>query len=388
MRNYKELMDRLLTLPTCALVTTGRTGTDLLQSLLDEHPEVLLFNGSLRYHAYWNSSICVSSGTFAISDYVDEFIGKYLERFKSRYDLLEGKDRLGNNFDQSLDIDLVQYKREVLCLLEGRNVTPKNSLVAIYAAYALCLGQDIDSKALLFHHPHHFDELDAFLADFPDSKVIVMTRDPRANFVSGIDHWRKYWSGVDDGRHLYKYIARILADATVLQDRAIDYMVVRIERLGSRRVIQCLCDWLNIAYNECLTRSTWGGLTWHGDRVSEKTNVQTGWSSDMLENKWETNLSVKDKYVLGFVMSNRLRHYGYPYKNINVVDAIIMPFLIMLPLRYETRFFTLSYLRKHKPRGSITLTLRNIVFYLRRVHLFMKYYARIIRNDEFSCRFV
>ena len=54
-------MERLLKLPACTLVTTGRTGTDFLQSLLDSHPQVLTFNGSLFFQTFWANSVCVSS---------------------------------------------------------------------------------------------------------------------------------------------------------------------------------------------------------------------------------------------------------------------------------------------------------------------------------------
>ena len=47
--DYKTLMERLEALPSCTLLTTGRTGSDLLQSLLDSHPEVLAFNGHLMF---------------------------------------------------------------------------------------------------------------------------------------------------------------------------------------------------------------------------------------------------------------------------------------------------------------------------------------------------
>ena len=82
-------MERLLKLPACTLVTTGRTGTDFLQSLLDSHPQVLTFNGALFFQTFWANSICVSSGNPDPADLIDEFIGKHIEKLKSKYDLIE-----------------------------------------------------------------------------------------------------------------------------------------------------------------------------------------------------------------------------------------------------------------------------------------------------------
>ena len=43
--DYAQLWRQVEGLPWCALVTTGRTGTDFFQSLLDSHPEIFVFNG-------------------------------------------------------------------------------------------------------------------------------------------------------------------------------------------------------------------------------------------------------------------------------------------------------------------------------------------------------
>src|SRR3990167_8055858 len=109
-RDGKALMAHLTRLPACGLITTGRTGTDFLQSLLDMHPQVLTFNGILYFHDFWEQSKCVKSGSFHLPDFLDEFIGHHIEKFKSRYDIQERKDQLGENKDQSLDLDVGTFK--------------------------------------------------------------------------------------------------------------------------------------------------------------------------------------------------------------------------------------------------------------------------------------
>ena len=39
--NYDQIWQKMEDLPWCALVTSGRNGSDYFQSLLDSHPEVL-----------------------------------------------------------------------------------------------------------------------------------------------------------------------------------------------------------------------------------------------------------------------------------------------------------------------------------------------------------
>ncbi len=386
--DYRKLMDRLLEMPACALLTTGRTGTDLLQSLLDSHPEVLVFIGSFFYHKFWNNSVCVAAGDFELSDFVDEFIGKHIGILQSKYDITERRNQLGDDHNQSVSIDLGEFKSGVTNLLSGREINSKNSMIAIYAAYAMCLGQDIEKKTLLLHHLHHAERLGNYLKDFPDSKIICMTRDPRANFVSGIEHWRKFDPSTDQGSHLHFYIKRILEDATVLEKYNNEYIAIRIEDIGRENVLRKLCKWLNISYNRCLMKSTWGGLTWHGDRLSEKRSEGSGWSAEMLKNRWETRLSFIDKYVLNYIMFYRLRYYGYSYQKISILDSIVMPFLILLPLSYEWRFISFSYIRDClRDREYLKIT-SNVIFYRRRVGLFMQFYSKITRREKFNQPFL
>jgi len=380
-----RLMDRLLKLPSATLIATGRTGTDFLQSLLDSHPEILTFNGALFYHTFWKNSACVRSGKFTLSHFLDEFIGKHIEKLKSAYDILEMKHRLGESRNQSLDVDIARFKSGVIELLDGLEINSKNSMVAIYAAYARCIGQDIEKKKILFHHIHHSEKLGDYLKDFPDSKIICMTRDPRANFVSGIEHWRRFDPRTDNEAHLYYCIKRILADSSVLKKYDNQYTAIRLEDVRKKGVIlKKIAEWLGISYNACLTKSTWGGLAWHGDMLSERKKKDDGGSSIVYNNNWENRLSHFDKYVLNYIMFYRLRHYGYSSKRASFLALLITPFLILFPLSYERRFFSFGYICDSLRRRDYAKIAKNVLYFLRRVCLFMKYYADTAGRKRFT----
>ena len=386
--DYKRMMDHILQLPSCTLITTGRTGTDFLQSLLDSHSEIMTFNGHLGFYEFWRDSCCAKVTNVKLNDLLDEFIGKHIEKFKSRYDFEERKDRLGRDGDESIDIDLLQFKNAAKALLLDRKINSKNILLAIYGAYTLCLGQNLERKNVFFHHIHNAERLDDYLIDFPCSKIICMTRDPRANFFSGIEHWRKYNPNSDHGGHLFLYIKRILLDAYVLEKYSNDYVVMRIEDLGKKKVIDKLCTWLGISYEDQLTKSTWAGLTWRGDRLSANENDTGSWSAKMLNNSWEKNMSATDKHLLNFLMNSRLKFYGYQYYKNRVVDYIIIPFLILLPLSFELRYCSFSYIRKVIKNNEVKKIIFNCISYPRRVVLFYKYYFKTVGCFKFSRNFL
>ena len=185
--DYPKIWAAVESLPWAVLVTTGRTGTDFLQSLFDSHPEVFVFNGQFYFHDFWASANSINyGGNLEIEDILDEFIGLHIKSLKSCYDVVERKGELGENRDASIDVDIKMFRGHIIGLIAQHEITSKNFITAVYVSYALCLDQDIGKKRLFFHHQHRINRLHPFLADFPNSKIISMTRDPRANYVSGV----------------------------------------------------------------------------------------------------------------------------------------------------------------------------------------------------------
>jgi len=387
-RVYADMMAHLDTLQPYALITTGRTGTDFLQSLLDSHTEVLTFNGSFWFHDFWDNSKCAKTDNIIILDLLDEFVGSHLEKLKSKYDLRERKNSLGENGDQSIDIDLSVFKTEAAKLIHGRKVTSRNFFLSVYGAYAICLNQDLLKLKILLHHIHNAERLPQYIADFPDAKIICMTRDPRANFVSGVLNWRKHDKKSDCGWHLFYYIKRIIVDAYSVDQYSNECIVIKIEDIGKKCIIQALCHWLNIKYETTLEHSTWGGLRWRGDRVSSNENTSTGWSAKMLENAWETKLSFLDKYLLNFLMHDRLKNYEYQNDPIHFYDNFIIPFVILIPLSFEMRFFSLNYIGGALKSDNKIIIIKNVVYYIKRIAHFYYVFFRRLGGFKFSKNFI
>jgi len=73
--SFSSVWDRVSKLPWCALVSTGRTGSDGFQSQLDCHPEIIVFSGHLIFHPWWERSLVAQfPGRIDLSDLVDQFI--------------------------------------------------------------------------------------------------------------------------------------------------------------------------------------------------------------------------------------------------------------------------------------------------------------------------
>jgi hypothetical protein len=382
---YNEWMSHLSSLPVVALITTGRTGSDFLQSLLDSHPQVATFNGHFAiYTEFFENSVTISYKKPRVCDVADEFIGKYIYKLVSRYDIQEAKDELGINSDQSFTIDTAEFKKHMIFLMKDYAINSRNILLSIYGAYSLCIGQDILKLRTIMHHPHLDFEFDKFHKDFPGTRIIFTSRDPRANFCSHVEHFKKYYSSHNNQRHLYNCLKMALEDSEIADSYKLEYTATRLEDLPRKDVMQKLAEWFNIKYSDSMLRSTWVGLDWHGDRISNKVFSSTGWSKDRVSNGWEEKLGVTDKYILNYILNSRLKHYLYPVKNVGIIDSFIVFFLIVFPLKYERNFAKYSYIKDRIVNGKGSQLIYTPIYYLKRVVLCYKYYFRTLKKVKFS----
>ena len=374
-------------LPVFALVTTGRTGSDFLQSLLDSHPQIATFNGYFAiYSEFFSRSMIFSSPEACVSDVVDEFIGKYLYKLVSRYDIQEAKDRLGENSDQSFRIDTADFKVHMIGMLDGEPLSSRNFLLAIYAAYNLCLGRRIEEFRILLHHPHLDYEFRLFIKDFPQSRIIFTSRDPRANFCSHVEHFARYYQTHDNQQHILNCLKMALEDSGLADEYGSDYIATRLEDLPREDVMRALANWLGVEYVHSMTRSTWAGLDWHGDRISDKKFPASGWSSSRTENGWQDRLGWSEKTVLDYLMYDRLKWYGYPVSPTTLRYAALIPFLILVPFKCERRLLSLSHIYKVLISGDRTMRVQiflGLPFLWRRIMLCYRYYWRTLTGVPF-----
>jgi len=384
--DYKAAIRKLESLPIVAIVTTGRTGSDFLQSLFDSHPEIVTFNGHFAiYSEFFEINKLFNTVGAKLSDKIDAFIQAYEYKLVSRLEIQERKDQLGENSDQSFEFDLDNFKTHMLGLLNETECSTKFFLLAIYGAYAICRGGDISTARVIVHHPHLEYEFEKFHKDFTKTRVIFTSRDPRANFCSHVENFRRYYQTHDNQYHLYNCLKMIIHDTRCASEKGLDHISTRLEDLPRPDVLRSLASWLDIEFNEILLRSTWAGLDWYGDRISGKTFKSVGWSPNRGANQWETRLGALEKYVFNFLLNDRLKKYGYENQPISILDIMLIPLLLLFPWRYEWRFLSTSYLIPALFfRGAFCrrMAMTMPIFYIKRVALCYIQYLRVVSRKS------
>ena len=386
--NYEKIWNKVDGLPWCTIMTGSNAAADYFQSLLDSHPELIVFSCQLRFHVFWERSfVAKHGGDINPSDFIEEFNGHYIRKLISKYDYAERKDQLGINKDESFRINLDELKRHFLGLISAREVTRRNCLVAIYVAYSLCMGENIEQKKMFIHHVQRRRYLGEVLADFPDSKFIYVARDPRSAYVSGVENWPKFEPKADHPAfHIY-ILDRNLQDAEPLMRAGVDLRVIRIEDLHDEEMLHVISDWLGIDYDSCMKASTFAGLLNNGDRPQPNlvAHDENGHSTFLHDNGWQNILSRLDLFLFGYLLHDRLKWYGYPNTVSSApINAELAFFAILLPIHYERRFLSPGFQLATLGKRNIRLFLGIYYHYLRRVLYFYKLYAHQTFGNFFN----
>ena len=353
-KNYEYDFNRIKSLQPFALVTSGgRSGTDFLQSLLDSHEEVLIFSGTIKlYIDFFEKSKCMKSKSIDIEDIAHEFVGVNIEKFKSKYDYIERKDQLGEDHNDSLNIEPQKFIRHFVSFLKNQDITKKNILLGIHAAYYESLGLNLKNLNIFIYHAHHFDEVYKFMEDFSTAIILCTTRDPRAGLVSSIENWRKYsnmseYSSkfmYDNYFFFYFHLKRITETEGRLVFSKDDHIIVRLEDLLNTSYMNVLSNLLKISFHESMLISTFGGKLWFGDRVSGEKNQKSKWTANRTYNRWDEKLSWREKYIINYFMISKLQRNKYVFTPITFYGYFLVLFFALIPFKYELRYFTPKYL--------------------------------------------
>jgi len=320
-----------------------------------------------------------------------------VHKLKSRYDFVERKDKLGDQQNESIETNLVQFREDLTQLISTRSINARNVLQSVYVAYALSLGEDLNRKKLFLHQLHHIWRLDDFLKDFPDSQILAITRDPRASYVSGYEHHARFDPTKDTADRVFSVLKRVVEDATPLEKYGSAYVVVRLEDLHDvekkERVSHQLCEWLGIGFHPCMRKSSWGGLRWWGDRLSRPVydGSEEEFERSITRNSWETKLGWADKYLFEFLLGDRLRYYNYPFMPRNRMwDYVIAFCAIPFPNIYEKRFLFPFSMWRIGEKESMGKKVRKVLlagyYYVRRVSFYYRLYCRKVAGRHFRSR--
>lgn len=351
------------------VAASPRPGSDFLHSLFDSHPEILTFDGWLLFHKFFNECISLN-GTkkFAfgftegsdyennikikLKDFFYEFAWNHLHKFDSRYDELENKEQLGSKKSEFNLIDIDHFVSYATNLLEGKEFSSRNALLATYGAYNLARGESLQEKQILLHCVHLPEFVPSLAKDFPNLKVIACVRDPRVYATKIKNYQQKHQlSKVNIGSSIAFFKLTMDGINNLQKIKNISLKVNVLEELhkNPKEKMMSMVNWLGISFNPILLESTWNGKIWNGDSLSQEINKTFDENRYVISMKlWKKDLSILDSIVINQLMRHEIFSYGYKKEYSNFIFKLLLPLLILFPTKYEMNTFRkILKFRKH-----------------------------------------
>ena len=348
------------------ILTGGRAGSDLLQSLFDNHAQILQFPGVLTFDKKFNKIFFLKSAN-KISKY---FIKTNKHFFDSRHNKTERHNKLGFKKKSFYIVNKKIFIKKFLKIYNKSKKTNFDLLLSLHKAYY----KHSKKKKLLIVHVHLFEFLKnyiKFIGINNNSKVLLTLRDPLASMCSTVNHWLKYKKGIIlNPRHLFYNFDLHFNNFNNLYFLRKKIRVVKLEKLHKFSVttIKKLCNFLDINFSKNLLKSTYHGKKWWGDAISKK--YLNGLNKNF-RNKFDYSLfKEKEIFYLESKIFSVLKKYNYPFRS-NVKKN--NNFLYLMPLNIEKKiFFNTLKVKRFKSALSFPYFLIRRIFLLKNKNIFNK----------------
>ena len=308
----------------CLIMTTGRTGSDYLHACLDDINGVMTLCGKFDYHQFFNGP----------SDKIDK--EKLIDLFLKKYHYLFSYNEIE---DIDTNVDIKSLKENFLRITPALSINRKDFLLNLFKSYHITLNRKIENVKVLVHHTHGIEETSKFLMDFPDSKMLITIRDPRANLKSGLVNWFDYDQEKIHMSHIFVYLKRIREDLKfALKKNNNKKLFVKLEEANDKETKRKINDFLGINYDEKIMTATLASKIWAGDRLSKTKSKDGAFNESVKDNQWEKFFTYKEKLLLNQLYKDYKR-FDYNIVNLNWKEKLQIFTLVFFPMSFEKLAF-------------------------------------------------
>ena len=306
----------------------GPSGTMLLHSLLDGHPQVLSLPGLYPIGIYsgWRTFVDGLSRRMKLDDVLAFLLNWARPLYDEQHlELAWGLGELGEHRDANCCVSLEDFRCHLAAALHGMGLDEilaapaepsatarqarKIALLAVYIAYARCLGLAIEEKDTVVYpvHSSEIQDLRDLLEDFPELFVIHMIRDPVDGLFSTVNHNRMWLDRFLSTSLVDPFLAAIVqmtTDRTPLVPRLEPFhsmtpfapavasrcRAIRLEDLhqAPERTMTAIADWVGLTWNDALLQSTFAGKKWwNRPGLRRVSGFRTGMSRSEDVTRWD-----------------------------------------------------------------------------------------------------
>ena len=340
------------------ILTTGRAGTDFLQSCYDNHQQIASTSEKTIYLPSFieqnKSLLPESSAVFSALAVKELFFSfaPYLNKMEDWRITKKDNYRKANvkKFLESLSY-LLAFEENICSSL---SITR-----AIILAFSFSIGKEIDKIKSILIHLHHINRLSFYSKDLDsEDLIIVCSRNPYDLLASGVFHWRKYWIKAQ----IYDYSECLGHYRYVLRRTINDYLDIKenmssskpkiylsvLEKLSNINYLNSINKYLSIDLFDEFPSSSVLGILRRGDILSNDTKKDPkGRYDESLVKRGSPfkRLGVVDSILLTLICKERINYYGFGIEikflkkllKINIYSRTVL-FFILLPIPSRIEF--------------------------------------------------
>ena len=350
------------------LFTGGRSGSDLLQSLLDSHPEVAQFPAILHFTDEFLKIFKLKDPQIIAKKFIE--LNKFY--FDSRLNKKERHYKLGIKKNEFYTVSKKKFVKNFIFLFNKSKKKKLDILICLHKAYMLCQNFNLKKLKIIFLHLHLLENFKNYLKIldvYKNTKILITYRDPLASMCSIVKRWSKYDGGIHmTPRNLYSNYQFHFNIFNNLQIYKQKIRVVKLEKVHtqSKQTLKKISKFIGIRYSNILLRSTYFNKKWWGDSVSKK---YLDGLNPKFKNKFDNKIFKNNE--LKFIESKIiyiLKKYDYPIRTqfFNNSKKYFFPFFTI------EKIFYINTLKKLKLKTKLSI----LYFYLKRLILFKEKFLK------------
>ena len=328
-----ELIKPALPKKITALLHFGRSGTGLLHSLIDNHPEVSTLP-SVYFNEFFDHFIWKNIIAGGWEEMANRFTTLYpvlfdassadpihsgYKKFVTNIGQKEGLTKVGINRDEILSVDKEIFVKELKKLMNCYNYLDAFIFFKlIHSAYEITL-QNPKKKDHIFYHIHNpdaFAQLN-FLRLAPNTNWLIMVREP----LQCCESWIKKNFEDNNYRAVVNRIITMLfeIDNPIFESK--NSKGIRLEDLkkNPKKTMQALCSWLGIKENDSLYEMTAQGKKWWGDPASPDymNDGSNPFGNISIKRKLGSVFSESDQFIIRTLYYPFSVNFGYIEENLD-----------------------------------------------------------------------
>lgn len=327
-----------------SLMTTTRGGSKFFHSLLDWHPQIICFPRTLQFNRFWQG---VAYKSAALEYLVDSFIAMNPRFFSGeswyRFNKYDRADQLGPMMNESFSVDVDIFREKAINELKNKDLNRYSLFVALHLAYHAACGRELAENSVILYHIHDVafeDELRACLSDFPDTRLLIMTRHPIEGLNSCVN-WMKMQNTLSCNELLHHNKQALHGIENIVESFPdLDIRILPFEQLHihHREVMETFVNWIGIKWHESLMISTMHGKLWWGNGKLPRNGTNPRWKIYQPSGILEKN----DWRIFCSLIYNRMKMCGYLVQSQNDIKLKRYNFLISLLLPTASEWLVLK----------------------------------------------